>query len=47
MLIYSLIDSTSNLMMIENLVLGETWTGDLPILSPESRRANLCAIKSS
>ena len=31
--------------MTEKLVLGETWTGDLPIFSPDD--ANLCAIKTS
>ena len=30
----SLVDLTGNFIMIEKLVLGETWTGDLSIFSP-------------
>ena len=33
MRLYSPVDSTGNLIMIEKLVLGETWTGDLQIFS--------------
>ena len=39
MRLYFPVDLTGNLNMIEKLVLGEIWTGDL-----QSRRANLCAI---
>ena len=42
MWLYFPVDLTSNLIMIEKLVLGEIWTGDLPIFNPG--RANLCAI---
>ena len=28
--------STGNLIMIEKLVLGGTWTGDLPIFRPDA-----------
>ena len=34
MRLYSPVDLTGNVNMIEKLVLGETGTGDLPILSP-------------
>ena len=34
MRLYSLVDLTGNVNMIEKLVLGGTGTGDLPILSP-------------
>ena len=34
MRLYSPVDLTSNVNMIEKLVLGGTGTGDLPILSP-------------
>ena len=34
MRLYSPVDLTGNLIMIEKLVSGETWTGDLPIFSP-------------
>ena len=34
MRLYSPVDSTGNVNMIEKLVLGRTGTGDLPILSP-------------
>ena len=43
---YFPVDSTGNLIMIEKLVLGEIWTGDLPIFNPDalisatSRQAN-------
>ena len=30
------VDLTGNLIMIEKLVLGETWTGDLPIFSHDA-----------
>ena len=36
MRLYSPIDSTGNLIMIEKLVFGETWSGDLPIFSPDA-----------
>ena len=42
MQLYSPVDLTGNVNMIEKLVLGGTGTGDLPILA---RRADLCAIK--
>ena len=29
-------DSTGNLIMIKKLVLGEIWTGDLPIFNPDA-----------
>ena len=35
MRLYFPVDSTSNLIMIEKLVLGEIWTGDLPIFNPD------------
>ena len=44
MRLYSPVDLTGNVNMIEKLVLGGTGTGDLPRSS--ARRANLCAIKS-
>ena len=31
--LYSPIDLTGNFIMIEKIVLGGTWTGDLPIFS--------------
>ena len=34
MRLYSPVDLTGNLIMIEKLVSGGTWTGDLPIFSP-------------
>ena len=37
MRLYSPVDLTGNLIMIEKLVLGGTGTGDLPILSLASR----------
>ena len=43
MRLYSPVDLTGNMNMIEKLVLGGTGTGDLPILT---RRSNPCAIKS-
>ena len=30
------VDLTGNLVMIEKLVLGEIWTGDLPIFNPDA-----------
>ena len=36
MRLYSPVDLTGNVSMIEKLVLGGTGTGDLPILSPTS-----------
>ena len=30
------VDLTGNLIMIEKLVLGEIWTGDLPIFNPDA-----------
>ena len=36
MRLYSPVDSTGNLIMIEKLVLGEIWTGDLPIFNPDA-----------
>ena len=35
MRLYSPVDLTGKLIMIEKLVLGGTWTGDLPIFSPD------------
>ena len=35
MRLYFPVDSTGNLIMIEKLVLGEIWTGDLPIFNPD------------
>ena len=34
MRLYSPVDLTGNVNMIEKLVLGRTWTEDLPIFSP-------------
>ena len=34
MRLYSPVDLTGNMSVIEKLVLGRTWTGDLPIFSP-------------
>ena len=34
MRLYSPVDLTGNLIMIEKLVSSGTWTGDLPIFSP-------------
>ena len=34
MRLYSPVDLTGNVNMIEKLVLGETGTGEIPILSP-------------
>ena len=34
MRLYFPVDLTGNLIMIEKLVSGGTWTGDLPIFSP-------------
>ena len=34
MRLYSPVDLTGNLIMIEELVSDGTWTGDLPIFSP-------------
>ena len=36
MRLYSLVDSTGNMNMIEKLVLDRTGTGDLLILSPDA-----------
>ena len=36
MRLYFPIDLTGNLIMIEKLVLGEIWTGDLPIFNPDA-----------
>ena len=36
MRLYSPVDLTGNVNMIEKLVLGGTGTGDLPILSPDA-----------
>ena len=36
MRLYSPVDLTGNLIMIEKLVLGEIWTGDLPIFNPDA-----------
>ena len=33
---YFPVDLTGNLIMIEKLVLGEIWTGDLPIFNPDA-----------
>ena len=30
------VDLTGNLIMIDKLVLGKTWTGDLPIFNPNA-----------
>ena len=35
MRLYLPVDLTGNLIMIEKLVLGEIWTGDLPIFNPD------------
>ena len=35
MRLYFPVDLTGNLIMIEKLVLGEIWTGDLPIFNPD------------
>ena len=43
MQLYSPVDLTGNVSMIEKLVLGETGTGTS---RSSARRANLCAIKS-
>ena len=36
MRLYSPVDLTGNLIMIEKLVLGEIWTGDLSIFNPNA-----------
>ena len=36
MRLYLPVDLTGNLIMIEKLVLGEIWTGDLPIFNPDA-----------
>ena len=36
MRLYFPVDLTGNLIMIEKLVSGRTWTGDLPIFSPDA-----------
>ena len=36
MRLYFPVDLTDNLIMIEKLVLGEIWTGDLPIFNPDA-----------
>ena len=36
MRLYFPVDLTGNLIMIEKLVLGGTWTGDLPIFNPDA-----------
>ena len=36
MRLYFPVDLTGNLIMIEMLVLGEIWTGDLPIFNPDA-----------
>ena len=49
MRLYSPVDLTGNLITIEKLVLGEIWTGDLPIFNPDvltsapSWQINTCA----
>ena len=36
MRLYFPVDLTGNLILIEKLVLGEIWTGDLPIFNPDA-----------
>ena len=36
MRLYFPVDLTGNLIMTEKLVLGEIWTGDLPIFNPDA-----------
>ena len=36
MRLYFLFDLTGNLILIEKLVLGGIWTGDLPIFNPDT-----------
>ena len=36
MRLYFPVDLTGDLIMIEKLVLGEIWTGDLPISNPDA-----------
>ena len=36
MQLYFPVDLTGNLILIEKLVLGEIWTGDLPIFNPDA-----------
>ena len=36
MRLYFPVDLTGHLIMIEKLVLGEIWTGDLPIFNPDA-----------
>ena len=36
MRLYFPVDLTGNLVMIEKLVLGEIWTGDLPTFNPDA-----------
>ena len=46
MRLYSPVDLTGNLILIEQLVLGGTWNGDLTIISLEALiKPNICAIK--
>ena len=49
MRLYFPVDLTGNLVLIEKLVLGEIWTGDLPIFNPDAltsapSRQALCAM---
>ena len=41
MRLYSPVDLTGNLIMIEKLVSGGTWTGDLPIFSPTRQSCSI------
>ena len=36
MRLYFPVDLTGNLIMTEKLVLGDIWTGDLPIFNPDT-----------
>ena len=46
MQLFSSVDLTGNVNMIEKFLLGGTRIGSLPILNPTPRHANLCAIKT-
>ena len=47
MRLYSPVDLTGNLIMIEKLVSGGTWTGDLPIILVNGRWLNAGGVKKS
>ena len=42
MRLYFPVDLTGNLIMIEKLVFGGIWTGDIPILNPDALTSAPC-----